>query len=581
MNVSSLLIEQNEIKTVSDSVVKALVLDSSKIDQAILGKILERTNFDLRFASTGHAALEHFRNYQPDIVYMNLNIPDISPQELTILIKAESQDKYVPVIYVTSNNDENLLGQCLDAGGDDFILKPVSVKLFKSKTDSLLRVKKMHDKLLQDKKMLTSYVGTQIKDLHDADSIICNIHKARYYDSGNIEWSFSAKNIVSGDVLCSAINPNGNHLVLVGDNTGHGLPAIAGSIITLDVFYPMVDRGFDVQVIIEELNKKLYHLLPTDRFLAACLLEFGEDYKTVKIWNAGLPDILICNDQGDLKEKLPSVHLPLGIVMVDGKDIVPIIINLKEGDHLYVCTDGLTERLNKSGKMYGEKNLLKAIKLNHNLETRVDDITNDVEKFSNKTARTDDVLLVEISCDKSLIKKNLIDNINDNDIAPMQWCAKFDLQEDVMRESNPIPALVEALVEIQGFGEHRGTIFLIFSEMYSNALEHGLLNLDSSIKNSENGFINYYELKQARLVELQGANLTLDVNHHVEGVKGVMSIRLEHNGTGFNHNEVTARMDQNKSNSGRGIGLLYDLCRKCEYSDEGRKLDVEYEWQLD
>ena len=579
MNSFVQTIIDNETLINSDSVIKALIVENSKMDQMILKKILVSINYEVRTVSTGSSLQKEFIEYQPDIVYMNLNIPDISPQELTSFIKTQSKKKFVPVVYVTSNYDNNLLGQCLDAGGDDFIIKPINEKLLKAKSNSLFRVKKMQDDLLQDKEKLSNYIRAQIKDLHDAQSVINNIYETRYYDSGNMDWSYSAQNILSGDLLCSAINPSGKHLILVGDNTGHGIPAVIGSMITQDIFHPMVEKGFDIQVIIEEINKKLYHLLPTDRFVAACILKFDKDYRSVKIWNAGLPSVFICDDQGELKEKLPSIHFPLGIKMIDSKDIVPVLINLEERDRIYACTDGLTETFNKKGEMYGEDNFLKAIKHCSDSEKRVNCIINDSKRFSHNSAKTDDLLLVEINCDKSLIKKSIIEDINSHVITPMNWSMKFDLYEGVMRESNPVPALVEALVEIQGFADHRGTIFLILTEIYSNALEHGLLGLESSIKDTENGFAKYYELRQARLLELQDAIIVLDINHFVEGEKGILSINLEHNGAGFNHNLITKNMSLNNSNNGRGIGLLYDLCRKYEYSNEGRKCNVEYEWQ--
>jgi two-component system, HptB-dependent secretion and biofilm response regulator len=581
MSCSPLSVEQVNLDQGTEDVIKALVIDDSKLDQLILKKILTNNGYDVCIASNGHMAIEMSVKYQPDIVLMNLNLPDTDGYELTKILKGLLNNRYVPVLFVTAINNDESLGKCLESGGDDFIVKPIKAGMLKARMGSLLRVKKMHDELLFEKELLSNHSDQQLKDLQDASRVINNIQMPRFYDSGNINWSYVAQNILSGDILCSAAYPSGNHIILVGDNTGHGLPAAIGSMITCETFYSMVEKGFDIHVIIEEINKKLYHLLPSDRFLAACIMEFDADYNGVNLWTAGIPNVLICNVNGELKESLPSMHFALGIKLINEKEVIPVRINLDEGDRIYAYTDGLTEVFNNSGQMYGEQRLLDIIKISHTERNRVSAIIKDTKKFSENAIATDDVLLLEVSCDKSLVKKSKKNKINSNEIEPMNWQVKFEFQTDVISKSNPIPTLIQTIVNIQGFGGHREKLFLILTEMYSNAVEHGILKLDSSIKEEENGFLKYYDLRQSRLEQLEKGNITIEIEHYIEGEKGVVLFKIENDGAGFDYDKVIANLSKHNNKSGRGIPLLYDLCRKCEYSNGGRKLAVEYEWQLE
>jgi two-component system, HptB-dependent secretion and biofilm response regulator len=573
------MIEHNIKKLAINDVIKALIIEDSKLDQLILKKILINDGYDVSIASTGHMAMEILNEYQPDIVFMDLNLPDTNGYELTKMIKNMSQEKYIPVIFVTAISDDESLGKCLESGANDFIVKPIKENLLKAKVNSLLRVKKMHDELLLDKETILNHRDGQLKDLHDADKVIHNILEARFYNSGNLDWLNRAKNILSGDIICSAVDPSGNHVILLGDNTGHGLPAAIGAIFTSEIFYSMVNKGFDIQLIIEEINKKLYYALPIDRFLATSILEIDSKYHTVKIWNAGMPDILVCDSEGVLKEKLPSIHLPLGIVLVKESDIVPIRVDLEKGDRIYAYSDGLIECFNIFGEMYGELRLLDSIKSNHDLDKRVGTIINDSKKFSSSPTQSDDILLLEINCDKTLIKKKKR-KINFNRIVPMNWRIQFDFQADIICNSNPIPALVQRMVDIQGFGDHREKIFLILTEMYSNTVEHGILDLNSAIKEEEDGFEKYYDMRQLRLDELTGGNVSIDIKHYIEGKKGIISITMKDNGAGFDYTQTLADISIETRKSGRGISLLNDLCRKVEYSDGGRNLNIEYEWEF-
>lgn len=559
---------------------KALIVNGSELDNAILKKVLVEFSYQVSVATSDESAKNIFLKYQPDIVFINLTLFNHIAYELTKIIKAESEYRYVPVVYVTSSDNKAILEDSLGAGGDGFIIRPIDENLLTARIDSLQRTKKLYENLLNEKLTLIEHLQNQRKDLNDAKSIITNMHMPRFVDSGNLNWAYMTENILSGDILCSAVNPSGEQMILVGDNTGHGLPAAIGSLLSSEIFYSMVAKGFDMQVIIEEMNKKIFHLFPVDRFLAACIICFNDEYNEMRIWNAGFPSVLIVDSEGQLKEKVSSMEMPLGIKLITESEIIPVRIDLEESDTIYAFSDGLFEVFNAADEMYGKERLLKSIGANHTKIGRVNRIINDSMEFQGNDKLNDDLLLLEISCDKKLLKNNKKESIDNTKIEPMEWSTRFEFGKDVLCQTNPIPTLVRTIKDIQGFGNDREKIFLILTEMYSNALEHGILKLDSSIKDSEDGFLKYYNLRQKRLDELQHGNITIDIKQTIEGDKGVVVFAIEHDGETFDYQGIVKKLDENASNNGRGIGLINDFCRKLEYSNEGRKLSVEYEWEL-
>ncbi len=268
---------------------------------------------------------------------------------------------------------------------------------------------------------------------------------------------------------------------------------------------------------------------------------------------------------------------PLGVKLFKNSDVIPVRVNLNQG--VYVYTDGLIEDFNEAGEMYGEQRLLGTIQSNFESENRVETIIDNAISFRGSVDQNDDILLLEIICDKSLIKKNEKQNISYNEIVPEDWHIRLELQFDIIRNINPVPVIIQSIADLQGLGNHREKIFLILTEMYSNALEHGVLNLESSIKEEENGFIKYYEMRRSRLNELTDGFISIDIEHYVEGPKGIVSITMENNGDGFDYKNVHSKLDEYNKISGRGIGLINILCRKFEFSDSGRKLNIEYEWE--
>src|SRR5690625_7419383 len=88
-----------------------------------------------------------------------------------------------------------------------------------------------------------------------------------------------------------------------------------------------------------------------------------------------------------------------------------------------------------------------------------------------------------------------------------EWGMSFDIQPASFRMFDPLPLLLNILVEVSGLRSHSGTLYTVISELYSNALENGVLALDSSLKDNKEGLIDYYELRQITLVMFcQGIN---------------------------------------------------------------------------
>jgi CheY-like chemotaxis protein len=118
---------------------KILLVDDSNFFLEIEKDIFSRADCDIITAKSGKEALEQVRSQQPDIVLMDLYMQDMKGNECCAVIKADPELKDIPVIIVThsiSSEDKSL---CIEAGCDDYVVKPVS------KTTILGRVEKFID----------------------------------------------------------------------------------------------------------------------------------------------------------------------------------------------------------------------------------------------------------------------------------------------------------------------------------------------------------------------------------------------------------------------------------------------------
>jgi serine phosphatase RsbU (regulator of sigma subunit) len=198
--------------------------------------------------------------------------------------------------------------------------------------------------LLQQEETLAKHVFAQLT--LGGDHALPGIHT----------WNQSMGSL-SGDLTQKARGPNGEAYVFLGDFTGHGLPAALGALPASSVFLAMAAKGLPIESIAGELNSKLRELLPVGYFCCGVLLQLSADRRTVRLWNGGLPPVLIRRCARRSHEYLRSHSLPLGVVDGDAFDASALEITLGPGDLLYAYTDGLTEAENVDGEMWGSERL--------------------------------------------------------------------------------------------------------------------------------------------------------------------------------------------------------------------------------
>ena len=117
------------------------------------------------------------------------------------------------------------------------------------------------------------------------------------------------------------------------------------------------------------------------------------------------------------------------------------------------------------------------------------------------------------------------------------------------------------------------------AELYSNALEHGVLGLDSRLKRDAQGFAQYYRQRNERLAHLNSGYVRVHVQVSPTAAGGKMTLRVEDSGPGFDVEQVLARPLDFDRLSGRGLSLVRQLSSAIGWSDGGRSVCVEFSWE--
>ena len=163
----------------------------------------------------------------------------------------------------------------------------------------------------------------------------------------NIRYLQSPYALFNGDLLLAAFTPAGDMHVLLGDFTGHGLPAAVGAMPLAEVFYGMTAKGYGLSETLREMNAKLKRILPVDMFCCATLLCLSFQRRSVEVWNGGMPDGYLHSIASGERTPLTARHLPLGVLSPqtfdDRTDVFPMarrgsgVSVVRRGDRYLRC----------------------------------------------------------------------------------------------------------------------------------------------------------------------------------------------------------------------------------------------------
>ena len=115
-----------------------LVVDDDKLAQNLIKAALAKENYTVIFAANGFEALMLLRKQRPDLILMDMNMPEIDGLEVTRRIKASELLAAIPIIMVTGNNTKIDVMNCLKAGASDYIVKPINREILLDKISKLL-----------------------------------------------------------------------------------------------------------------------------------------------------------------------------------------------------------------------------------------------------------------------------------------------------------------------------------------------------------------------------------------------------------------------------------------------------------
>jgi two-component system, OmpR family, alkaline phosphatase synthesis response regulator PhoP len=126
---------------------RILVVDDNQANAELLKANLVNPDWEIAIASSGTQALAEVARAEPDIILLDIMMPDISGYEVCRRIKTDGRLRDVPIIMVTALTEVEDVEKAVEAGTDDFLSKPVNRVELITRVKSLLKLRHLKNEL--------------------------------------------------------------------------------------------------------------------------------------------------------------------------------------------------------------------------------------------------------------------------------------------------------------------------------------------------------------------------------------------------------------------------------------------------
>ncbi|AQQ67328.1 hypothetical protein Mag101_06535 [Microbulbifer agarilyticus] len=562
--------------------------ESSELQQLIQQWEYKSTSESVSPASTlcvptAEAALKSFEQFPPNLMIFGPVAARKTPPESVRQLRQSMGVEPVPILAVQgvqeSPAEPLYLADC-----DDILTKPYSRSFVELKLVAIRRFGEFSRSLMAQRDRLRRHHADFLQEQANAREIFGNLgNESCLDDTPAIRYHLSPRAVLNGDLLAATYSPDGKLVLMLGDFAGHGLAAAVGAVPLTSIFYSMIPRGFSFGRVAREINRKLHDILPRQMFCCLAIMEFDPRRQHLRMLNAGMPSPCLKRADGSLL-MIESRHLPLGVLASDHVDSAIVNVRVSPGDRLFLWSDGIHEARNSRGEHFGEARLLSLLQSERPEGTRQEgaQVFEQILLAVNAHAaeQHDDLSLVELDLTDPGLRSggSLPQEVaGDRKGTPVgDWSINFRLSHGELRQADPLPQLLSVVVQMPGAARFQEDLAIALGELFRNALEHGVLELDSSIKGTDDGFVRYYDLMAERRSHLDSGWVSISLSCLEGEGGGSLTLVVEDSGKGFS--EVR---DAGSIYSGRGLELLHTVCSELHYSAGSSRVEAVISWQAE
>jgi len=391
-----------------------LIVDDTPANLQVLAGMLKDRGYKVRPVPGGRLALLAAKREPPDMILLDINMPEMNGYEVCEHLKADAVLQKIPVIFISALTDQLDKVKAFALGGVDYLTKPFQMEELHARVETHLKLRSLQIELEESNSRLATINSRMTRDLRAAAKIQANFLPRANFDTQAVSfsWAYRPCDELAGDGL--NIIPLGPDMIgmYILDVSGHGVASALLSVSLSRLLTPPPDpasilvraaTGSDQPRITPpaEVAAHLNRLFPfdvaTEQLTTLILGVLNTASGKFRYVSAGHPAPIHVPGNGD-PNFLESEGNPIGLTDEPYEERV---VHLKPADRLYLYSDGLAEAMNPVGELFGNSRLLDAVARgsDQSLPDSVKSVLDEIARWRGAEKPQDDIslLAVEIS----------------------------------------------------------------------------------------------------------------------------------------------------------------------------------------
>lgn len=369
-----------------------LVEDEPSI-QMLFSFNLKRAGYRVEVAVNGEEGFVKAGELKPDLILSDIMMPVCDGLTFRKKLLEVPELKKIPFIFLTARGEEDDILQAYELEIADYIIKTATPKIIAAKISATFKaLEKERSKVVNEVQQAADSMGAKVVP----DEF------PRFEGFTIRHWHVPFKNVPGGDFIDYYPIDQDKIAIILGDvmgkrwNAWYFAVAYAGYVRSSIRFAMASSTDIKPGEIIARVNESVYKdERISEVFITLTVVILDKKNKTLRYSGAGDLPVIIKSD------KLNSLHTS-GVLLgfSDGSVYDNIEVQLKQGDEIYMFTDGITEARNKEGKMLEEQGIINIIESIKPEENQIEAIQNAFKEYTSNEF-DDDLSLITIRVEKA------------------------------------------------------------------------------------------------------------------------------------------------------------------------------------
>jgi len=368
-----------------------LIVEDNPASLEIMQVRLEASDYRVITATDGEEGLAKAQSSLPDLILLDVMMPKMDGLEVCRRLKNNDSLPFMPIIMVTAKTDTKDVIAGLEAGGDEYLTKPVDHGSLVARVKSMLRIKELHDTVIAQSTQLENQLKT-------ASKIQTLFWPELPTPEGGIRtWAVSQPaSYVGGDFYDAIILPDKSVLAYVADVSGKGVAAALIMAAVSTKIRAEASLQQNLNLILRAVNDSMYELASTEGYFATMLLlKYWPRMKKIEMIRAGHINPVLVSPTG-VREISGLKGVSLGVMEEVDYELAELV--LEAGESLLLFSDGVTEAENERVEQFGYQRLIDHLSTSKSFP-HGEELLESIREWRGQAVVNDDLTIFEIGCD--------------------------------------------------------------------------------------------------------------------------------------------------------------------------------------